>query len=105
MPKAAGIIPPRFPFRMTFVARMEGAAVEYDPGVKPFTVYPEDGEPYTPELLPGDGYSREIAYFLECVARGEAPSIVTPRDARESVRLVHGGNAIRPHRQDGDDWH
>jgi len=79
--------PPTFSFRMSFVVRMERAAVEYSLA-KPFTIYPEDGEPFTPELQPGDAYYREIAYFLECVATGKAPSIVTAVDARESVRLV-----------------
>jgi len=80
--------PPSFPFRMTFVVRMEGATVEYDPGNKPFTVYPEDGAPFTPELQDGDGYYHEIAYFIDCISRGVAPEIVTAWDARETIRMV-----------------
>lgn len=86
--EGAWAYPPTLPFRMTFLVRLAGATVEYNPGEKPFTVYPEEGDPFTPALLPGDGYQREIAYFLECVTRGVAPSIVTAHDARESVRLV-----------------
>jgi predicted dehydrogenase len=36
----------------------------------------------------GFGYAHELRYFLECVAKGDKPSIVTADDAVRSVRLV-----------------
>jgi len=33
------------------------------------------------------GYFNEIAYFIECIRTGSAPETVTPRDAREALRL------------------
>ena len=38
-----------------------------------------------------DAYAREMAYFLDCVERGEAPKVVTLRD---SVNVMHTINAI-----------
>lgn len=80
---------PGLAFRMTFFARFEGATVEWDGTRGPLTVYLAEGGSLVPELLPGDGYSREIAYFLNCVATGTKPTIVTPEYARESIRLIH----------------
>jgi len=75
-----------FPFRMAFIARLERASVELADGK--LTVYPAGGEPFTPALPTGDGYQREIAYFLDCVERDVPPAVVTPWDARETIRLI-----------------
>jgi len=77
-----------YPFRMTFTICLEGATIEMEPG-RPLTVYRNGQEPWTPELPATDLYMNEIAYFLDCVAAGTPPTIVTPFDARETVRLVH----------------
>ena len=77
-----------FPFRMTFRVVLENASVEWDAARGPMKVYPREGDPYTPELLPGDGYSREISYFLDCVEHGTKPTISTPFESRESIRLL-----------------
>jgi len=34
------------------------------------------------------GYELEIAYFLECIAKGEKPTIVTMEDAANAVTLI-----------------
>ncbi|MHB9024340.1 MAG: Gfo/Idh/MocA family protein [Armatimonadota bacterium] len=91
--------PAGFPFRMTFQVRLEGATVEMDGARGPLTVYPEGGEKFTPPLLDGDGYSREIAYLVDCLARGVKPTVVTPFDARESIRLVEAELASARARQ------
>ena len=80
--------PSSFPFHMSFLLRFEGATVEYDSARCPLTVYPASGESFMPELAQEDAYTREIGYYLDCIAKHEKPSIVTPQDARESVRLV-----------------
>lgn len=35
------------------------------------------------------GYAPEINYFLDCVARNEAPARATPKSSREAVRTAH----------------
>lgn len=75
-------------FQATFLVYLERALVQYDPNIAPLTVYPDEGEPFAPELPSCNPYGAEIAYFLDCVAQGTAPTVVTPWDARESIRLI-----------------
>ena len=77
-----------FPFRMTFTVRFEGATVEYDSARGPLAIFRDGCEPEIPTLPAGDLYTNEIAYFLDCVATGTAPTVVTAFDARETIRLV-----------------
>jgi len=85
--EGANHYPPGFPFRMTFLVRLDGATVEWDRG--PLTVYPHDGgAPVQPALPEGDGYRNEVAYFLDCLDTGEQPARCTPWDARETIRLI-----------------
>lgn len=35
------------------------------------------------------GWADEIAYFLECIEKGQAPKVTTPGDAAKSVALCH----------------
>lgn len=79
---------PNFPFRMTFRCVFDGATIEWDSARAPLTVFPKDGEPFVPALIEGDAYQREIAYFLDCIERNEAPSIVTPEAARDTIAVV-----------------
>ncbi|HEY3416873.1 MAG TPA: Gfo/Idh/MocA family oxidoreductase [Armatimonadota bacterium] len=83
------LFPAGFPFRMNFLVRLEGATAEWNAARGPLTIYPEGGDPFTPPLLDGGGHSREITYLVQCLAQGTQPEVVTPFDARESVRLVH----------------
>lgn len=46
------------------------------------TVYRPNQDPVHPELPAGDGYVAEIKYFLECVAAGREPEVLSPEDAR-----------------------
>jgi predicted dehydrogenase len=89
-------------FTMRLLVNLEHASVTYGYGTPSLMVYPNDGEPFEPEMpqppvkesaaKEGNvsslgGYYNEIKYFLECVKTGRKTTIVTPRDAREAVRL------------------
>ncbi len=78
---------PNFPFHMTFRAVFEEAAIQMDHG--PLTIYPTNEASFTPDLASGNGYSREIEYFLDCVEGGHPPALCTPAMARDSIRLIH----------------
>jgi len=90
-----------FPFRMAFTANFEKGAVEYSSiGAKPFGIFQTGSAEYqqpAPEEKQADGggnisslggYYNEIKYFIECVAKGRKPAMVTPADARDSLTLV-----------------
>ncbi len=78
-----------FGFEMSFNVVFENATVVYDCTREPaFKVCPADGDPYTPEVLPGNGYSREIEHFIAVVEGKDMPEITTPSQSADSVRLV-----------------
>ncbi len=76
-------------FSMGFRIALEQATLVFASGHTPgLRVYPAEGEVYSPgDLAQGDGYSGEIAHFLALVA-GEADPVVTPEQAKESVRMA-----------------
>ena len=60
---------PAFGFEMSFVVVLERATILYDSTRTPaFRVCPAEGAAFTPEVPPGDGYSREIEHFARAMA-------------------------------------
>lgn len=83
------LLQPSFGFEMSFNLVLEKATILFDSTRKPaFRVCPADGDAFTPEVAPGDGYTRQIDHFLRA-ARGETvPPIVTPSSSRDSIKIV-----------------
>jgi predicted dehydrogenase len=80
---------PSFGFEMSFVVVLEGATILFDSTRNPsFRVCPAEGAPFTPEVPAGDGYSREVEHFARAAAGTTVEPIITPYDARETIRLV-----------------
>ncbi|AQT69514.1 putative oxidoreductase YcjS [Anaerohalosphaera lusitana] len=76
-------------FEMSFNAVFEKATVSFDVTKDPmFRVCPADGDQFTPDVLPGTGYSQEIAHFVNAIAGEDVPEITTSQASKESVRLV-----------------
>ncbi len=84
--ESAWLPAPGVPFRMPYLAYFEGAVFDYEQG--PLKVYPVDGEAYQPEFTGPDAMTAEIAYFVDCVERGVAPALCTPRSTRDTIRLI-----------------
>ncbi len=81
--------PSGFPFRMAFRMVFERAAIEYTTQTDgKLRVYTEDGQTHLPDILPGDGYTREWEYFLRCVAEGRKPELATADSAAKALELV-----------------
>jgi len=92
--------PDNFPFSMTFRVKFEKATVEYAKEV--LTVYPAEGEPFTPELekafavkkdvginLSNMGaYYSELKYFTDKLIAGETPDRATLPEAAKSLELA-----------------
>ena len=79
----------KFPFRMGFRMELEKASLEFNCMIDgDLHVYTEAGEHLTPELLPGDGYSREHEYFLNCVMEGKPAEEASAESAITSIALV-----------------
>lgn len=93
---------PSYPFQHGFVADFEDAVLDFNLArEQPLLLFRPTGdpEPVTMGEAVGSadeggnisdlgGYYREIEYFAGCIRKGEAPTITTARDARESVRLL-----------------
>ncbi len=87
--EAGWAMPAAVPFEMGFQVLGDGGLLEFSLAKDPMlTFYPTDGAPVMPEVAPGTGYERELAYFVQCMANDEPPTRVTPQSARESVRVV-----------------
>ena len=82
---ASWMMPKSFGFRMEYRVTFERAHVEFSG--KSLTVYPEKGNPFHPELPKGDGYHWEIRYFCDLISGKNPETVITPEQARESVRI------------------
>jgi predicted dehydrogenase len=83
---ASWLMPESFGFEMSYKIIFEKAAIVFD-GTE-LKIYPDEGEPLSPELGEGDGYAGEIEYFAGMVSGTNNGSEMTPEQARESVRMT-----------------
>jgi predicted dehydrogenase len=80
---------PGFGFQMSFHIVLEGATIVFDSTRAPdFKVCLANGEVFTPEVAPGDGYSQEISHFASILLGRPAPEVITPEQSAASVRLI-----------------
>ena len=80
---------PGTPFEMSFQVNCETATIQYSSArEKTLSVYPKQGGVEYPAFTPGDGYTNEIHYFLDCIAKGATPTVVTPSEAREALAVA-----------------
>lgn len=78
-----------FGFEMSFNIMLERATLQYDlTRPTPFRVCPHDGDAFTPDVPPGDGYSREIEHFARIASGEPIEPVVTPQQSRDTIRLV-----------------
>ena len=81
------MFPGVFPFAMEFTVLGDQGVLEFNSESRPLKRY-GGGEEVA--LEPADGYAAEISYFAECCRTGEQPSLCSPADSAESVRLALG---------------
>lgn len=75
-------------FSMGFVFNFERATIEYDFAKGGVWLLSEAGKKPREVAWRGlDGYDAEIRYFVDCVARGTKPSVVTARDALATMQI------------------
>lgn len=82
---ASWMMPKSFGFRMSYEIVFEKAVATFDG--KELRVYPDEGDSYIPELITGDGYLREISYFCDLISGNNPDIVITPEQAKESVRI------------------
>ena len=83
------IMAPGFGFEMSFKIMLEKATLVYSSAQEPtFRTFPIDGETIIPEIPSGDGYSFEIQHFVDILSGKVVPSIITPEQSGDSVKII-----------------
>jgi predicted dehydrogenase len=82
-----------FPFRMQYRVVFEEATLDFNASLDMKLHLYANGEDHLIDPGPGDGYTEEHAYFLDCVEQGKAPEITTPESSLQSVLLVEAERA------------
>jgi predicted dehydrogenase len=78
-----------FGFSMQYAVNFENASADFDlaRGAQPLRLT-RGGQSETIDCGPGYGYAAELKYFLDCVGKGQKPTIVTADDAVRSIKIV-----------------
>ncbi len=78
-----------FGFNMAYTVNFENATVDYDlaRGDDALKLFVSDNEPEVLKLDAGDGYTAQVAHFVESIQNNTAPSIVNAQDGLTSVEL------------------
>ena len=76
-------------FNMNFALHCERATIDFDlsRGSAALRLHEAGKKPRTLKLEKTDGYGEEIRYFVDCVARGEKPSMVTALDGVTALEI------------------
>jgi predicted dehydrogenase len=76
-------------FNMSFALHCERATIDFDlsRGSDALRLHEAGKSPRTLKSKPTDGYAEEIRYFVNCVARGEKPSVVTAQDGVAALEI------------------
>jgi predicted dehydrogenase len=75
-----------FPFAMEYSVTLERGSLEFHSSSSPPTAFTDTAEALP--LIPGDGYTAEIDYFLECCRTGRAPDRCPPNESAAAVDLM-----------------
>ena len=76
-------------FNMSFTLHCQRATLDFDlaRGGDALRLEVAGRKTKTVKLKPGDGYGGEIRYFVDCVARGERPTVVTAQDGLTALEI------------------
>lgn len=85
-----------FPFAMEYSVTLDGGTIEYSSAGRPPTLYTRNEQALPLCDGPGveegqairDGYTAEIAYFVECCRLGRQPERCPPRESALAVELM-----------------
>lgn len=80
---------PGFGFTHGFHVVLDNATIEHDSKSNtPLTVYEKSGKIYKPKCPKEDSYVSELRYFIDCIASGKQPSVVTAQDGRNALAVA-----------------
>jgi predicted dehydrogenase len=76
-----------FGFTMRYTVNFETATADFDIGREHQLIVSTGGKSEAIDLT-GDGYEGELAYFIDCVSTGRAPTAVTAGDAVTGLQIL-----------------
>lgn len=79
-------------FTMRYTVNFEKATADYDLSRPEVLQVYQDGKSTPIQCPAGTGYTAELAYFIDCVNKGQKPSIVTGNDALTSLAICDAEN-------------
>lgn len=83
------VMMPPYGFAMRFHIALERATLDFDFQRTPkLRLCPAEGQVIVPECESGDGYSCQIAHFARCLRGEPVVEVITPEQARDSLRIV-----------------
>jgi predicted dehydrogenase len=90
-------------FTMQYTVNFENATADFDLAREQPLRLSKGGQTEAIDAGPGFGYAAELRYFIECVGKGQKPTVVTADDAVRSIKLVEaevksaraGGELVR----------
>lgn len=76
-------------FNMSYTLLCEQATIDFDlaRGARALLITETGKEPRVVEAGDGDGYSKEIDYIVDCVAKRQAPTVVTALDGVTALEI------------------
>ncbi|MDQ3439174.1 MAG: Gfo/Idh/MocA family oxidoreductase [Planctomycetota bacterium] len=77
-----------FGFKMQYTVNFENATADFDLAREQRLVLSQGGKTEPVACDPGPGYEPELRYFVNCVQKGERPSVVTAEDGVQSLRMI-----------------
>jgi predicted dehydrogenase len=75
-------------FTMQYTVNFENATADFDLAREQPLKLTTSGKTEPVDCGPGYGYAAELRYFLDCIRKGEKPTVVTADDGVRSVRIV-----------------
>ncbi len=80
--------PQSYPFSMEYTVSGDGGTADYSSDGRVPSFHRADGAAEKLETPTKDGYEAEIEYFVKCVKEGAAPTLCTPQDSANAVKLA-----------------
>jgi hypothetical protein len=71
---------------MEYSVTLDGGTIEFNSAGRPPTLYTQTEQALPLEVQ--DGYTAEIAYFVECCRSGEQPERCPPQESAFAVELM-----------------
>ena len=75
-------------FTMQYTVNFENATADFDLAREQPLKLSQGGKNEPIDCGPGFGYAAELRYFVDCVKKGQKPTVVTADDGVRSIKII-----------------